>query len=165
MNLVEGTAAYSRKQIAAFIGVGIGPLCALYGVVLLGLLLNVMIMLTEPEDYGQSALDIIGVALGLLSILVIGVLVAGYLCGKTKSWFVRCGVLYLLWLLLVSPICFVVSASMAGVSMAAVDGATNGAELLVQEIRFAFVLLAVGHVIIIPWVGITSIVFRKRLSP
>ncbi len=76
----------------------------------------------------------------------------------------RTGILvYLCWLLLGFIVAFLLSAAMAGVSMAVVEGVVGGWDLLVQELFFAAFQLALAQVIIIPWtVAATMILDGKR---
>ena len=58
-------------------------------------------------------------------------------------------------------VAFLIAASIAGVSMAVVEGAAGGWTLKAQELWFALTLLVPMHIIILPWVALASLIIRK----
>jgi hypothetical protein len=59
---------------------------------------------------------------------------------------------------------YLVSAALAGVSMAVVEGVTKGWDLLSQELLFTGKLLLLAQVLVIPWIGI-AIMLMKANEP
>jgi len=137
-------------QFALFLVIGFGPLMLVYGVLVLGLVLNALISVSGDTAGVQ-------IEFALLTLGLIGVSGAALLAGfrwfvQSSGWLSRLGVLYGCWLILAAAPAFLLTTSMAGVSMAAVDGAVSSRDLLLLSIREAFSLLLVSHLEIIPWV-------------
>lgn len=148
-----------RKNLMVFIGVGMGPVCAIYARAILGLF-QITINLSGSDNSFLSEYVMIFIAVGLLIAIVVGMFVAGYLFEKTERWFVRCAILYLAWVLLAIPICALMSILAAGLSERVMDRA----EIFAMLISGTPVLLMHAHVVIVPWVIITCIIFRKRFA-
>ena len=86
------------------------------------------------------------------------------LCLRAKSWPKRIACIYLTWLVLGFMGAYLVSAALAGVSMAVVEGVTKGWDLLSQELLFTGKLLLLAQVLVIPWIGI-AIMLMKANEP
>ncbi|MDD4182856.1 MAG: hypothetical protein PHT53_03440 [Candidatus Omnitrophica bacterium] len=87
-----------------------------------------------------------------------------YLCTKLSSWLKRCIIIYLFWLILGFMAAYLVSASLAGTSMAVAEGVTRRWDLFLQEIGFAGILLLFTQILIIPWVIISVIIMKRKKS-
>jgi len=85
-----------------------------------------------------------------------------YLCTKTGSWLKRGVIIYLFWLILGFMSAYLVSAAIAGSSMAVAEGSAKGWNLFVQEAGFAGILLLFTQILIIPWVIISVMVMKKK---
>jgi len=84
------------------------------------------------------------------------------ICAKVGSWLKKGIVIYLCWLTLGFMSAYLAAASIAGTSMAVVDGAAKGRNLFLQEINFAGMLLLFAQILIIPWVTISTIIMKKN---
>lgn len=87
-----------------------------------------------------------------------------YLCTKSASWLKKGFIIYLFWLILGFMSAYLVSASLAGTSMAVAEGLTKGWNLFLQEIGFAGIILLFTQILIIPWVIISVIVMKRKES-
>lgn len=129
------------------------PAYAIFGFFILGMGLSFII---EPR-----LLD-----LALIAIMALLALSMSYFCHRhstTSSTFTRIfAVNYFGWIILGSVISYFISASMAGISMAVVDGSVGGYNLFMQEVIFALELLAASHIFIVPWVLATTYIIRRH---
>jgi len=105
------------------------------------------------------------VALILLAFLPLAAGIAFSLLAIRFSGFVGRALAIYLGLNVVSlAIAFILSASLAGASMAVAEGATSGWSLKAQELQFALRLLIPMQLLIVPWTVISSLI-SIRLSP
>ena len=79
---------------------------------------------------------------------------------RAQRWIHLAQAIYIGLLTLALAIAFLISASIAGVSMAVADGATGGWVLKVQEIQFALILLVPMQVVILPWAALSSLIIH-----
>ncbi|MDD4954587.1 MAG: hypothetical protein PHP17_00910 [Candidatus Omnitrophica bacterium] len=106
----------------------------------------------------------------LIMFLVVFLIPAGliylcyYLCVKANSWAKKGVIVYSFWLILGFLNAYLVSAAIAGTSMAVAEGITGGWNLFLQEISFAGILLLFTQVLIIPWVVISVMIMKKKES-
>lgn len=87
-----------------------------------------------------------------------------YFCAKAASWAKKGVIIYSFWLVLGFVNAYLVSAAIAGTSMAVAEGITSGFNLFLQEISFAGILLLFTQVLIIPWVVISVMIMKKKES-
>ena len=86
------------------------------------------------------------------------------LASAARSWPRRAAALYAAWLILGLAMALLLAVSLAGASMAVVEGATSGWDLKLQEFQFALSLLVPMQVVIIPWVALATFLLN-RLFP
>lgn len=105
------------------------------------------------------------VMIGALGILpALAVVCALPLASAARSWPRRAAALYAAWLILGLAMALLLAISLAGVSMAVVEGATPGWDLKLQEFQFALSLLVPMQAVIIPWVALATFLL-DRLFP
>jgi hypothetical protein len=98
-----------------------------------------------------------------LAVLPLGLTYLCYrLCMRTQSWKIRFALIWLSWQILSFVVFYVLSAAMAGVSMAVVDGGLKGWELETQVLAFAAFLLLSAQIIILPLTGLTTWHMKKK---
>jgi hypothetical protein len=83
------------------------------------------------------------------------------LARKQHSWFTKGVLLYLCWQPLVFLLAYFAASALAGVSMAAADGAVTEESLRLQAMAFAAHLWLLAQILIVPWLTGTMI-FIKR---
>ena len=111
----------------------------------------------SPSGFSSDVPDL--VALILLAFLPLMAAIGFSLLAARSSRFVGRALAIYLGLSVVSrSIAFVLSASLAGASMAVTEGATSGWTLKAQELRFALRLLIPMQLLIVPWTVISSLV-------
>jgi len=104
------------------------------------------------------------VALFLLALLPLAAALGFSLLATRSSRFVGRALAIYFGLGVVSlSIAFILSASLAGASMAVTEGATSGWTLKAQELQFALRLLIPMQLLIVPWTVISSLI-TIRLS-
>jgi hypothetical protein len=151
-----------KLTLARFAVVGFGPLILGTGALVSGLLLNGAIILTSPMPASKTdGLLFLLYAMGMAAVLVFSIRRAAKLFDRKGAWFRGALVLYGFWLLPSMALAFFLSAALAGVSMAAVDGAAKGRALWVAEAQMACQLVFFAHTIIIPWVSAASWFLRR----
>lgn len=153
----------SFPQFVLFVGIGFGPLVLAYGVLFLGLLLNVLISVSSdtPDDRIGFAI----LTAGLLVFLGVSLAACFRLFSHSNHWLTKMAIFYGGWLLLTAIPAFFLTASIAGVSMAAVDGAIAESDLIKASIREALSLLLFLHFGIIPWImGATWLMGRFKIG-
>ena len=102
------------------------------------------------------------VALSLIAILPpLGSFLAARAAQGAAGWIRLALVIYIGLLPTALAVAFLIAASIAGVSMAVVEGVTGGWALKAQELLFALTLLVPMHIIILPWVALASLIIRK----
>ncbi len=151
-------AKWSWSRYLAFAATGFGPIAV--GYVLLLLLLIGLSSLVRGEVDPTAGLVVWAL---ILVVLLVGVPLGAYaLCRRSHKWAARTAFVYLAWLVLSTPFAFVLAAAIAGASMAVVEGATTGAELLQQELLFAAQLMVPMHLLIIPWVVLAVLLVMRK---
>lgn len=147
-----------------FVALGFGPL--VLGYLLMVVPLSVMLLSGRgPEGSGTiSAAEGAGLALvGLIMVLTLPA-TAFTLARKSSSWFAKGLLLYVCWQPLVFLLAYFAAGALAGVSMAAVDGAVTKEDLRVQALTFAAHIWPLAQILIIPWLTGTMILI-KRFTP
>jgi|WetSurMetagenome_2_1015567.scaffolds.fasta_scaffold12246_4 hypothetical protein len=151
-----------KLTLARFAVVGFGPLILVTGAIVSGLLLNGALILTSPTpDSAVDCFRFIFYAIGMAAVLVFSIRRAAKLFEKEGTWLRGAIVLYGSWLLPAATIAVFLSAAMAGVSMAVVDGAATDRALRVAEVQMALKVALFSHMIIIPWVSVAALFLRR----
>jgi hypothetical protein len=116
----------------------------------------------SPSGFSSDVPDL--VALFLLALLPLIAAIVFSLLAASSARFVRRALAIYLGLSVFSlSIAFILSASLAGASMAVAEGATSGWTLKAQELQFAVWLLLPMQLLIVPWTAISSLI-SIRLS-
>jgi hypothetical protein len=101
-------------------------------------------------------------ALSLITILPpLGSFLAARAAQGAAGWIRLALVIYIGLLPTALAVAFLIAASIAGISMAVVEGVTGGWALKAQELLFALTLLVPMHIIILPWVALASLIIHK----
>jgi hypothetical protein len=154
----------SFPQFVLFVGIGFGPLVLAYGVLVFGLLLNVLIILVSSDTPDLS----IGCAILIAALLVfsgVSLTACFRLYNRSNNWLTQIVIFYGCWLLLTAIPAFLLTASIAGVSMSAVDGSIAESDLIKVSIRESLSLLLFLHIGIIPWImGATWVMGRFKIG-
>jgi hypothetical protein len=160
---VKGPRPLPRAAIAGSVGFGPG-LFLLYAMVC-PILASVVSTGRQLARSGFEAA--LPDAVALLSMIVIppaAALLASYAAGKARSWQLRFLALFAGLQPVGLAIAFVLSASIAGVSMAVVEGAVEGWALKAEELRFALLLLAPMQALILLWSGLTTFLLQRAAT-
>ena len=117
----------------------------------------------SPSGFSSNVPDL--VSLILLALLpLIAVIGFSLLAARSARFAGRALAVYLGLSVVSLSIAFILSASLAGASMAVAEGATSGWPLKAQELQFAVWLLIPMQLLIVPWTVISSLI-SIRLSP
>lgn len=111
-----------------------------------------------------EAIPDLAVIAGLALLPALVVVCAMPLVSAARTWQRRAAVVYATWLILGLAMAMVLAISLAGASMAVVEGVTSGWDLKLQEFQFALSLLPPMQAVILPWVALAT-VFLGRLYP
>jgi hypothetical protein len=153
----------SFPQFVLFVGIGFSPLVLAYGVLVFGLLLNVLIPVSS--DSPDVRIEFLILTVALLIFLSVSLTVCFRLFNQSNNGLIKIAILYSCWLLLTAIPAFLLTASIAGVSMAAVDGLIANSDLIKISIRESLSLLLFLHIGIIPWVmGATWVMRRFKIG-
>lgn len=136
--------------------------CFFPALAVLGFFVSAEVLLVLAGAGGVYFLSDVLLILGLVGFPAILTYVCYRLCRDSKKWWFTAVSLYVCWLILGFVASFLVSATVAGVSMAVVEGAVGGWDLLAQELSFAVSLLLTAHLFIVPWVGVSTWVLRRQ---
>jgi hypothetical protein len=152
----------SRASLLVLGAIAFGPGLLLLCAMLVPLVLAALIAGRPPAgtEFAAGPPDI--VALALITILPpLGSYLAARAARSAANWIRLALAIYIGLLPTALAVAFLIAASIAGVSMAVVEGATGGWALKAQELLFALTLLAPMHIIILPWVALASLIIRK----
>jgi len=152
----------SQPSRLAFAAIAFGPGLLLLYAMLMPLVLAVLFggRASAGAGFAVGLPDI--VALSLITILPpLGSFLAARTAQGAASWIRLALAIYIGLLPTALAVAFLIAASIAGVSMAVVEGVTGGWALKAQELWFALTLLVPMHIIILPWVALASLIIRK----
>ncbi|MEI8132835.1 MAG: hypothetical protein WCG34_10400 [Leptolinea sp.] len=138
------------KNFIIFITVGFGPVIFVYGILFFGLLVNIGITLT---DISSISLQFALLLTLLLAFLIAGLLGSYYFFKKANAWLIKTFILYGFWFALIIIPIFLLFTSLAGASMAAVDGSLPRNSLLLASGQESLLMLLFAQLGIIPWVA------------
>jgi hypothetical protein len=111
----------------------------------------------SPSGFSQDVPDL--VALILLAFLPLAAAIGfSFLANRFSNFVGRALSIYLGLSVVSLSVAFILSASLAGASMAVTEGATSGWTLKAQELEFALRLLIPMQLLIVPWTVISSLV-------
>ena len=152
----------SRPSLLALGAIAFGPgLLVLYAM-LIPLVLAVLFSGRASAGTGFAVGPPDLVALSLITILPpLGSFLAARAAQGAASWIRLALAIYIGLLPTALAVAFLIAASIAGVSMAVVEGVTGGWALKAQELWFALTLLLPMHIIILPWAALASLIIRK----
>jgi hypothetical protein len=154
-----------KLSFARFAVVGFGPLILATGALVCGLLLNGAIILASAMPAsGADGLLFLLYAMGMAAVLVYSIRRAATLFNRGGAWFRGALVLYGFWLLPAMILSFFLSAALAGVSMAAVDGTAKEQALWMAKAQMVCQLIFFAHVVIIPWVSAAAWYLRRGMK-
>lgn len=139
----------SLKNFILFITVGFGPVIFAYGLLIFGLLVNIGITLMDISSVSLQFALILAL---LLIFLIAGLLGSYHFFKKASKWQIKVLILYVFWLALIIIPTFLLFTSLAGVSMAAVDGSVSRNSLLLASGKEFFGTLLFAQLGVIPWV-------------
>ncbi len=152
----------SRPSLLALGAIAFGPGLLLLYAMLVPLVLAVLFASRPSAATGVAAGLPDVVALSLITLLPpLCAFLAARTASSATSWIRLALPIYAGLLPTALALAFLIAASIAGVSMAVVDGATGGWALKAQELLFALTLLVPMHLIILPWVVLSSLVIRR----
>ena len=154
MNLLN-----SARRFIPFAAIGFGPLILAYGILIFGLLLNVAISISDASF--MDSLQFILYSVLLIAFLSLSLFASFSVFKRMDQWLVKGFILYASWLIISIVPAFLLIISLAGVSMAAVDGGLTQRALLATTFEGLFPLLLIAQIMIIPWVWGATWVMRK----
>ena len=140
----------SFPQFILFMGIGFGPLMLAYGMLVFGLLLNVIISVSSDPPNLRMHFAILTSFILVFSIVSLMICYRVY--ARYNHWRTKVAILYGFWLLLTAVPVFLLTQSVAGVSMAAVDGSIANIDLIKASLHESLTLLMLLHMGIIPWI-------------
>ncbi len=140
----------SIPQFVLFVGIGFGPLVLAYGVLISGLLLNALISISSDTVDIRSEFVIFTAALLVFSGATL--IACFHLHNRSNNWLTKIAIFYGCWLILTTIPVFFLTTSIAGISMAAVDGSIANSDLIRVSLGESFSLLLFLQIIIVPWI-------------
>ena len=82
---------------------------------------------------------------------------------KNNSWMQKAIVVYVGWLVLLTPLLFLLLNGLGGASMSVVDGQSGSYwQRFPQYVDYTFLALLWGHIFIIPWIFLSIVILKRR---
>lgn len=144
-----------------FILIGLAPMLLLYGTLLFGALLSLLLSLGSATPGADGLFGLPMLTLGLVLAPALVVLALARLLSRARNWLQRGLLLYLALDLLSMGLLFALLLGLGGVSMAAVEGAVAMRGLTAGAALETAVGLLVAQLLIVPWTVVVSYLFRR----
>jgi hypothetical protein len=148
----------SIPQFFLFVGIGFGPLVLAYGILISGLLLNVLISVSSDTPDIRAEFALLTVALLVFSSATL--IACFHLYNRSNNWLTNFAIIYSCWLFLTAILALFLTTSIAGISMAALDGSIANSELIKVSIRESLPILLLLQIFIFPWIIGTTWVMK-----
>ncbi len=146
---------------ALFILVGLAPMLLLYGTLLFGALLSLLLSLGSAAPGSDGLLGLPVLAMGLVLAPALVMLALARLLGTVYTWVKRGLLLYLALDLLSIGLLFTLQFGLGGASMAAVEEAVGMRGLAAGATLETAIWILAAQFLIVPWVsGVTAVASR-----
>ncbi len=155
----------SPPSLLALGAIAFGPGLLLLYAMLVPIVLAVLLdgRASSGAGFAAGLPDIVALSLIILLPPLLSFLAARAAHGAA-SWIRLALAIYIGLLPTALAVAFLIAASIAGVSMAVVEGATGGWALKAQELWFALTLLVPMHFVLLPWAALASLIIA-RMNP